>query len=108
MMSRCANCNFRLNREKELKNLTKLSWLNWEFDCPNCGSQLTTSCLWHEVLQVAVIVTLAVELSFLIFSLLGPAGYFKDLAIAHITLSLVLIGLMVVSIEKMRTRVLSV
>ena len=107
MMTRCVNCESPLLREKEVRNLRKISWINWEFDCPQCGVRLCTSCVWQEVLQVAVIVTVVVQMIFFIFSFFGAEDT-ENIIWAKIAISLALILVMVVSSFKIRTRMLRV
>ena len=105
MMTRCANCESPLLREKEVRKLQKISWLNWEFECPHCGVRLSTSCVWHEVLQVAVIVTIVVQMIFVLFLLVGSETA-ENIIWAELAITLTLILILVVSALKTRTRVL--
>lgn len=106
-MTRCASCESPLLREKEVRNLQKITWLNWEFDCPRCGVRLTTSCIWHEVSQVAVIVTVVVQTIFVIYSVIG-AEKTGNIMWAELAITLTLLSVLVISALKIRTRVLRV
>ena len=108
MMTRCANCRSPLLREKEVRNLQKITWLNWEFNCPHCNAKLTTSCFWHEVSVMSGIVTIVVLTLFTVFEVLGsnePIGGQNNLLVwVKLASFLALILVMVVSTLKLRTR----
>lgn len=105
MMTRCANCETPLVREKDVGDIQKISWLNWEFNCPHCGVRLSTSCLWHEVLSVSAVFTHTLLVIFMAMELFGNSS--EPFSWVRLITIVVLISVMVFSMQKLRTRVLA-